>query len=122
MFVLVLKAALTVAVLTVAAFGAGSWISPRLSPAYSKLDRLALSWLGGIGLLSLSIFIVGQWRFSPDAVGAVCLIALLFAVRPSFRLTKEIRNSYRERRILKAPALVVLPILFMIGFSSLAEI
>src|SRR5262245_39996629 len=122
MLVLVLMATLTIAVLAVAAFGAGSWISPRLSPAFTKLDRLALSWLGGIGLLSLSLFIVGQWRFSRDAVGAVCLIALLFAVRPLFQLTREIRNSYYERRILKAPALIVLPILFMIGFSSLAEI
>ena len=122
MFVLVLKAALTVAVLTVAAFGAGSWISPRLSPAFSKLDRLALSWLGGIGLLSLSLFIVGQWRFSWNAAGAVCLIALLFALRPLFQFGKGLRSSDGERRTLKAPALIVLPVLFMIGFSSLAEI
>jgi hypothetical protein len=122
MFVLFLKATLAIAVLAVAAFGAGSWISPRLSPAFTKLDRFALSWLGGIGLLSLSLFIVGQWRFSRGAVGAVCLIALLLAVRPLFQLTREIRHSCRERRTLKAPGLIVLPILFMIGFSSLAEI
>src|SRR5262244_2430088 len=111
MFVLVLKAALAVAVLTVAAFGAGSWISPRLSPVFSEFDRLALSWLGGIGLLSLSLFIVGQWRFSRNAAGAVCLIALLIAIPPLFRLTRETRNRHRERRMLKAPALIVLPIL-----------
>jgi len=122
MLVPVLRVILTIAVLAVTAFGAGSWISPRLSPTFTKLDRLALSWLGGIGLLSLSLFIVGQWRFSRTTVGAVCLVALLFAVRPLVQLTGEIRNGYREHRNLKAPALIVLPILFMIGFSSLAEI
>ena len=35
-----------------------------------------------------------------------------------FQLTGEIRNSHREHSSLKAPALIVLLILFMIGFSS----
>src|SRR5262249_50015286 len=115
MLVLVLRVTLTISVLAVAAFGAGSWISALLSPSFTKLDRLALSWLGGIGLLSLGLFLIGQWRFSRTVVGAVCLVALLFAVRPLLQLTGEIRKSYYEQRVLKAPALIVLPILFMIG-------
>jgi hypothetical protein len=122
MWLLVLRAILTIGVLALAAFGAGSWISARLSPTFTKFDRLALSWLAGIGILSLTLFIVGQWRFSRVTAGTVCLIGLLFSSSPLFKLIKEIKIGKGNFKSLKVPALMVLPIVFMIGFSSLAEI
>jgi len=118
----VLRPILTVLLLGIAALGVGNWIAPWLSPAFNRFDRIVFSWLGGIGSLSLILFLIGQWRFSRTTVGTVVFISLLFAGKPLVVLFQEFRDGRRRRKRLTIPKLIVWSLLSLIAFGSLAEI
>jgi hypothetical protein len=118
----ILKPVLIVLVLAIAALGAGNWIAGRLSPTFSRFDRNVLSWLGGIGLLSLVLFLVGQWRFSWVTVGPIVGIAFLAEIKHLLLLLRDFKIAGRQRKFPAAPTFVVLSVLFLIGIGSLAEI
>jgi hypothetical protein len=118
----ILRPVLIVLVLATAALGAGNWIAARLSRTFGRFDRNVLSWLGGIGLLSLALFLVGQWRFSWLTAGPIVGIALLLGIKPLFLLLRDFKAGWRQRKFSTAPTFIVLSVLFLVGLGSLAEI
>lgn len=118
----ILRPVLIVLVLATAALGAGNWIAGRLSQTFSRFDRNVLSWLGGLGLLSLALFLVGQWRFSWLTAGPILGIALLLGIKPLLLLLWDFKTGGRQRKFSTAPTFIVLSVLFLIGLGSLAEI
>src|ERR1043166_8353 len=94
----ILRPVLIVLVLATAALGAGIWIAGRLSQTFSRFDRNVLSWLGGLGLLSLALFLVGQWRFSWLTVGPILGIALLLGIKPLLLLLWDFKTGGRQRK------------------------
>jgi hypothetical protein len=75
MWAFVLRPILSVLLLAVASFGVGNLFAKWLPPSFSQFDKLTCSWLGGLGLLSLALFLIGQVRFS-------VWLALLLALGP----------------------------------------
>jgi hypothetical protein len=61
MWPLILKPVLIVLILAVGALGPGRWILQRLSDGFSRFDKVVLGWLGGMGILSPTFFLAGQW-------------------------------------------------------------
>jgi hypothetical protein len=118
----ILRPVLIVFLLAVAALGAGNWIPSRLSLAFSRFDRIVFGWLGGAGLLSLILFLIGQWRFSWITVGTILGIALLLAIKPLLLLFREFRSDWRQRKFLTVPTFIVFSVLFLTALGSLAEI
>src|SRR6476646_2210968 len=118
----ILRPVLIVLLLAVAALGAGSWIPSRLSLAFSRFDRIVFSWLGGAGLLSLILFLVGQWRFSWMSAGTILGIALLFAIKPLLLLFREFRSGWRQHKFSALPTFIVFSVLCVTALGSLAEI
>lgn len=122
MFALVLRPVLATIVLALAAFGAGRLTFPRLSSAFSEFDRRVLSWLAGFGFLSLALFLIGQWRFTPSTISPLIGIAALAGVKPLVALTSVLRESFRQYPFPRLPALLVLLVVSSICLAGLAEI
>src|SRR5216683_4750869 len=107
-----------------AACGAGMWIG-RLLPAdrFSRYDRLACSWLGGLGLLGVVFFLVGQLIFSLPIIVFILSAGALPALW--LALTKKLASRIHWRDFRAAPtipAIVVAFVLLVTAFGGLAEI
>lgn len=60
-----------------ACYGAGVWLT-RICPAsFSSLDRLALSCVGGFGILGTVLFIVGQIVYTRWTIATILALAIL---------------------------------------------
>ena len=77
MFWLFLRAVFGVGLVTVAAFGAGAWIAVVLPSTYRKFERLALALLGGLGILSSVLFLVGQVWLTPFSIGSTLAVGIV---------------------------------------------
>lgn len=110
--------------LGIAAYGAGVWIG-RLLPAeqFSRHDRVACSWLGGLGLLGAVFFLVGQLNFSLPIIvfilsaGALPVLWLALTRRPASRI-----RWCDFRAVPTIPAIVVAFVLLVTAFGGLSEI
>ena len=123
MLLLSLKASFGLAVLTLALLGVGSWIASQLLSTFNRLDRIAVGLLGGFGLLSLTLFIVGQFSFTPKTIMTVICVAivanprsLLGLARDAFVLVKSLNRAS------KIPLALVGLVLILTAVAGLSEI
>jgi hypothetical protein len=116
----VTRAILATAIVAIAALGAGHWIGRILPASFSRLDRLACCWLGGLGLLGIVLFLVGQIVFAPATILLVISIAVLSAVRPIMR--EIAAGTGRKVEVSVFPALTVAFVLILTGLGGLADI
>src|SRR6516165_8376817 len=94
MWAFVLRPILAVVILAVASFGAGNFLAKWLPASFSWWEKLTCSWLGGFGLLSLTLFLIGQWKFTRFVIAAVMGLSLFLAARPLTRLVvKTLRTA-----------------------------
>jgi len=110
-----------VAVLAVAALGAGFWIEGRLPPSFGPLERLAFSWLGGLGTLSLCLFMIGQAVFTRTSIVGTVGVSLLLAIRPIRRVLRSEPSSWKIKMDV-IPAVVIILVLLVTAVGGLAEI
>lgn len=68
-----IRAVLATILLALAALGIGLWIRRLLPESFLDFDRLAFSWLGGLGTLGVLLFHLGQWKFTRGTIGIVLL-------------------------------------------------
>src|SRR6266849_8012762 len=109
-----------VAVLAVAALGAGFWIEGRLPPSFGPLERLAFSWLGGLGTLSLCLFMIGQAVFTRTSIVCTVGVSLLLAIRPIRRVLRSEPSSWKIQMDV-IPAVVIILVLLVTAVGGLAE-
>lgn len=110
-----------VGILAVAALGAGFWIEDRLPPSFGLPERLAFTWLGGLGTLSLSLFLIGQVVFTRASIVVTVGVCLLLAIRPILRLVRSERLlSQFEMDMI--PAAVIIVVLLVTAVGGFAEI
>jgi hypothetical protein len=82
---LALRALFGVVMLALAGFGCGAWIANFLPATCNRIERVGISLLGGLGIFSLALFLIGQIPFSrtpmiPRDAFIPCLIVLLVLV------------------------------------------
>jgi hypothetical protein len=117
-----LKPVFVVFLIGFAAYGAGVWIVTALPVTFSRFDKFVCAWLGGLGLLSSALFLIGQWKFTRPIIAVVMLLGILAAVRPIGKLF-IMGNAWRSKsQIPKLPAAVVLCVLFLTAVAGLVEI
>ena len=91
-------------VLLAAAIGFGSLLRRLFPGSFTRIDRLALTLLGGLGILGTLLFCVGQVWFSRTAILLVLLLGVLLS-------TGVLAEVFREcRAFLGTLSLAILPL------------
>jgi hypothetical protein len=111
-------------VIAFAAFGAGHWIEKLLPDNFCGLDRLACRCVGGFGLLSASLFLIGQIAFTPSTITVTLALGVLAAAvaGPFLRGRKAsagLRPSFNVRLI---PGVFIAFVLLLTVVAGLADI
>jgi hypothetical protein len=116
MFALALKASFGVFLLILASLGIGSWISRNLACAFSQLDKLAFGLLGGFGLLSLVLFLVGQFSFTRRTIMIVLGLVIVASAKPLLSL--KTHTAILVQTLRKAPKIPLFLIFLIISLTS----
>jgi dolichyl-phosphate-mannose-protein mannosyltransferase len=120
---LALKAIFGLSIVTVAGFGAGTWIGLLLPSSYRRFERIAFVLLGGFGILSSTLFLVGQFSFAQRSIYLTLAIAIAFGIALFRRVfPHEARVSLLRPKIPEVPAIVISSVLLFTAVSGLAEI
>ena len=117
---LYLGAVASLSFLSIAAVGAGAWIFSVLPETFRRFERAAFALLGGLGLLSTALFLVGQFSFTRVSIQLVLAIPFLWGLRALVQVF-PLRFPAVPRLSLIPMALVVV-ILFSTALCGLAEI
>src|ERR1700736_6204382 len=111
----ILKATVANIIVAFSAFGFGCWIPRSLPKTFSRLTRCICSWVGGFGVLGLTLFVIGHLSFTRATIGIVLAMGVLagFTIIP---------RLWRLQVPLTHPALAIVSIvLAMTAIAGLAE-
>ena len=79
---LVLQAFLGVLMLAAASYGCGAWVAHILPVSFPRTERIGISLLAGLGLFSLSLFLIGQIAFTRSTMVTALVVSVLLGIRP----------------------------------------
>jgi hypothetical protein len=120
---LALRALFGVVMLALAGFGCGAWIANFLPATCNQIERVGISLLGGLGIFSLALFLIGQISFSRTTISAALGAAVLLSVRPLWRAGRNLSLALRMiPRDAFIPRLIVLLVLVLTAVAGTAEI
>jgi hypothetical protein len=108
-------------VLFLAAVGYGNTLRGLIPERFARIDRAALTLLGGTGLLGTLLFLVGQVWFTRGSIGVVLLAGVALGIRPTF---EAFRGLLKNRSVMEAPllpAMVIGCVLLVTAVGGLAE-
>jgi len=121
MWLLIVGALFAFTILAMAAFGAGSWVADLLPPSFSAIERLAFTLLGGLGILSLVLFLIGQLAFTRAIIHGTVALFVFLSIRPIRRLLL-VQPTVWKMQVGALPAGVIVLVLLTTAVAGLAEI
>lgn len=102
-----------------ACYGAGVWLT-RICPAsFSSLDCLALSCVGGFGILGTVLFIVGQIVYTRWSIETILALAILAGALALVLRGSDGSRTVLASRISMPPILPAAAIGFVLGVTAL---
>lgn len=107
--------------LLMSAFGLGGFLRPLFPPAFSKIDRLAVIPLGGLGLQGLLLFLLGLLRFSPPVILGLLVPGALLGIRCLWQEARGVDLSANLATIPRIPAVVIALVLMVTILGGFAE-
>ena len=107
--------------LLVASFGVGNLLRPLFPQTLGKLDRLAATALGGLGILGTLLFLIGLLRFSRSVILGALIVAAVFGVAAILREVKAPDSHFSLSGVLVLPAMAVALILVITFVGGFAE-
>jgi hypothetical protein len=107
--------------LFVAALGFGSLLRRLFPRNVSALDRFTFILIGGLGLLGICLFCVGQLWFTQTAIVLTLLVGVLLALRDSISRTHGWRDVFTGISLPPLPVAIVATILSVTAIGGLAE-
>lgn len=120
---LALRALFGVVMLTLAGFGCGAWIANVLPATCNRIERVGISLLGGLGIFSLALFLIGQISFSRPIILVALGAAVLLSVQPLRRAWKNLNLAPPIiPRDAFLPAAIVFIVLALTAVAATAEI
>jgi hypothetical protein len=108
-------------VLLSAALGFGGTLRALLPHNFKKIDRIATVLTGGLGLLGILLFCVGQFWYTRRGIGGVLAIGLLLFAWFSRGWIREFSVCVGELRASVLPVLIVVSVLMWTAIAGLAE-
>lgn len=106
--------------LVISALGFGHLLSFLISDRFSRIDRIAVTLLGGLGLLGTTLFLIGQLRFSKAVVVTTIIVGVgLFGLAIRAGFNRDIQRFRLNRRSL-LPACIVGTVLAVTTIAGLA--
>jgi len=106
-----------------AAAGLGTFVPALLPYRFSRFDRIACAWVGGLGLFGVILFVIGQVSFSISCLVFVTIAAVLPALALVLsRLNRGLFIGVSRPRVPAIPAAVIVFVLLLTAVGGLAEI
>ena len=99
-------------VLLLAVLGFGSLVRAIYPKKHSRLDAATVTLLGGIGVIGLVLFCVGQLFTRPSILLVLC-VGILLSVRPAWGLIRHWRQWFAEVRPPILPLAIIAVIVFV---------
>src|SRR2546429_1360193 len=106
-----------------AAAGIGTFVAALFPFRFSWFDRIACAWVGGLGLLGVILFVIGQVSFSISCLLFVTIAAILLGL--TVVLSRRKRGLYfgvSRPRVPAIPVSVIVFVLLLTAVGGLAEI
>src|SRR5215469_13787512 len=119
---LILKTLFALALLILAAIGVGAFVSRLLPDNLRPSERAIFILLGGIGLLSTALFLIGQIWFTPMSITLVLAVAAAIGVLVIFKAFRSGFFSFIATDWPVIPAILILVVLSFTAVCGLAEI
>ena len=120
---LAFRALFAVVMLVLAGFGCGAWIANALPATCNRIERIGISLLGGLGIFSLAVFLIGQVSFNRTIIVAAIGAAVLLSVQPLWRFRTNLDFiSQTIPRDAFIPCLIVFLVLVLTTAAGTAEI
>jgi hypothetical protein len=116
----VLPAIFANVVLFVSALGFGGWLRHLLPERFSPIDRIAVTLLGGLGLLGTALFCVGQFWFSRSAIVFVLLLGVAPGLMPVAQALRKSRATLSNISLPLLPVAIVATVLLVTAIGGLA--
>ncbi len=85
-------------VLLLAVLGLGSLVRAICPQKHSRVDAAALTLLGGIGVVGIILFGVGQFWFARTSILLVLCVGILLSLQPALGLIRRRRQWFAELR------------------------
>src|ERR1700731_2849964 len=101
------------AVLVIAALSLGSLLRRLIPESFSRIDRIVIILLGGLGILGVLLFCVGQVRFSRPAILLALCFCILLGSRSLWREIGQYRTSVGSLSLPVTPVLLVAGVLLV---------
>jgi hypothetical protein len=108
-------------VLVFAALSLGSLLRRLLPKSFSPIDRFAMILLGGLGILGILLFCIGQVRFSRWTILLSLCGSILLGARGFLREVREYRASAPKVLPPLLPAAIVVTVLLVTAIGGLSE-
>jgi hypothetical protein len=123
MWALYARAVASTLLLVLAGLGAGRWIHRLLPAGLSILDSLACECLGGLGLLSTTLFLIGQVAFTRAVIFSLVFASALLGLHHLLTISKTSRASFTSVLQATLPCALTIAIVLMItALAGFAEI
>jgi hypothetical protein len=106
--------------LVISAIGFGSLLHRLFPTTFSTLDRIALTLLGGLGILGTILFCVGQIWFSRPAIILILLLGTLLTIPSLASAARQFRSVMSQVSFPVLPTLVVSSVLLITAVGGLA--
>ena len=111
------------ALVALAALGVGAWISGILPKGLRRFDRAAFSLLGGLGVLSTLLFLVGQVSFTRTSILLLVMPACVAGIFVVFRALPQLSAmKLAATRLPILPLALIILVLSLTALGGLAEV
>jgi hypothetical protein len=116
----ILPAVLANCCLIVSALGFGNLLRPLFSKGFFLVDRIALTLLGGLGILGTLLFCIGQIWFTRKAILLVLGVGIVLSIMPISRLFRSRCQFLTELRPPALPLIIISVLLLVTVVGGLA--
>lgn len=99
--------------------GFGSLVRSIYPKGHSRVDAAALTLLGGLGVVGILLFCVGQFWFTRNSILLVLCVGMLLSMRPAVGLLRHWRQWFADLEAPKLPLAIILVVLLVTAIGGM---